>query len=335
MTSEEYFDIFVSYKSRNATTVRHVVEQLIANDLKPWFAEYQLLFEDQLKILNADEFTRDFLIRKAIHDGINKSNYGLAFTNNSYARSIYCQDELNNLFYKLGPNRVIEVMIPKENEPHQVFENLRLSPNIIYSGNINDILLFIERQMNYSFKYKSYYSTKKSVAQSKIFQGKCLGRPYTIDISGWELIDEGGISIGPASEKGPDLVRCDDQDFLKMNLFFGKEFDPIAITNRLQYDPDNRDMYNKLMAYAKDHISYIRALPRGVHLFFHSGFSHIALTYRLKNIWIRKYSIILQNRITSELAEFVFTFGSFNPNFKIFCQYAHLMDQLVESLQWY
>ena len=72
---------------------------------------------------------------------------------------------------------------------------------------------------------------------------------------------------------------------------------------------------------------------RGLHLVFHQGLSHMALTYRLGFLWSRKYSIIVPNRSTGQMAEFVFTFGT-QGTFGWFLRHAPAMDRLVTSLDW-
>ena len=72
------YDYFISYKSEDAGLVRLIAEQLLANNIKVWFAEFKMLTH------NWDDFQRE------IELGIRHSKFAIAFTNNRYARSLYC-----------------------------------------------------------------------------------------------------------------------------------------------------------------------------------------------------------------------------------------------------
>jgi hypothetical protein len=327
----ESYNIFISYKSKDALTARHVAEQLIASNIKVWFAEYELLVKDQIKYLKANKHERKILIEEDILEGIKSSPYGLAFTNDLYADSSYCRTEIKNLISKCNPGYLLEVMIPKCQKPHSEFKELAKCPSMIFNDDVNEVLSFLSRHLKKEIPLFEHPVTGLSNAT---YNGICMNRHYSLNIGGWELTNPGGAQVSAFSEQGPELRKPVKTGMLLMNLYYGEENDAEVIKIRSKNDPDDREIYEYLMEYANNYLARQDAKPRGLHLMFSGGFSQLSLTYKWKGCWIRKYSVILSNPNSGKMAEFVFTFSVTSLSFFELCRYAYLMDNMVLSLKW-
>ena len=59
----------------------------------------------------------------------------------------------------------------------------------------------------------------------------------------------------------------------------------------------------------------------------------MAVTYRPRGSWRRKYSVILPNPDGGPAAEFMFTFG-FLGSFRGLCRMTPVIERMVRSLEW-
>ena len=305
--------LFVSYKSQDAEVARGVADHLIASGIHVWFAEYEIL------LVGRERF------EEAIAEGIRGSSYGLALTNNRYVGSRYCRSELRQLLDCCGPDRVLEVRIPEEDEPHRVFPELGRSPHRV-AEDVETIVSFIGAQTGW--KLRPVEEIERSGPQ--LVRGKCMGLPYYLDARGWDVVEVGGEMLPDGSVKGP-VLRRDGRRAVLVNLYAGPEMSEAA--RRQDRTADDREVYNELLDHLPSHLGRLGAKARGVHLLLHSGLSQMAVTYRMLGYWTRKISIILRHPETSQPGEFVFTFGFKGP-FREYCYRAHLMDELALSLNW-
>ncbi len=102
------YDAFVSYKSEDANEVRTIVDSLLANGLNVWFAEYFVLLPKY------DDF------QALIDSAIDSSHHGILFTNEAWARSLYCQLEVLRLARRIPIGRTLRngtMGIATESEP--------------------------------------------------------------------------------------------------------------------------------------------------------------------------------------------------------------------------
>jgi hypothetical protein len=330
-------DIFISYRSNGALIARHVAEQLIAAGAKVWFAEYKLLAKDQTEFLRKPKDLRDEVISRILDDATANTCYGLVLTNDEYMKSAFCEAEALALLDTCTPAKILNVNTSSASSYPDKLEPLTRCPTLASSGNINDIAKFVSA--NTPWKLGGHCLP----LPSQILSGNCLGRTYTFDAAGWDLSREPSprwrAVESEDQQQGQTLTRRCESGWLKMNLWFGREADPTARETRVAPCPGNREMYNNLLEYSVKYMNKTGAKPLGTHLLYYNNSSHIALTYRTRNfqgddIIIRKYSIIIKNSESGDLAEFVFTFGAFEMPFAQFCRYAHFMDKLVMSLHW-
>jgi hypothetical protein len=321
------YDAFVSYKSEDVTVVRAVADGLIAAGARVWFAEYEILLSGRERF------------QERIDEGIRHSAYGLVFTNDRFVGSPYCRRELDELLEFAGPERIMEITLPREEGPHREYPSLDRS-DLLDLRDPDEILRRagarlgispVERPRPRRRGYRDpagHHSGTKG--QPEAYEGFLLGRPYRIALSGWT------IEKDPARDPryvgwAPEFKYAVKRPVLIVNVVAGTEISPEA--QRLQEVEGDRAVYEFLLEYAPHHLGAIGAEARGVHLLLKNGRSQMGLTYFMDGYWTRKVSVIIPNEAVSAAGEFVFTFGLFG-SFREYCLMTRLMDDLVLSLTW-
>jgi hypothetical protein len=327
----ERYDLFLSYKSEDSLLARHIAEQLIARRVKVWFNEYELLIDEQLELLNAPPGVAETMINDAIVRGARGASYALVITNDLYTTSPYCKTEIETILATLTPSHVLEVMAPRQAGPHALFPALSRCHRIDAHEGVGAI---VDRALEMLARTGPPGEGLAPPQPDDLFHGECLGRPYTLNIAGWTVADPGGVLLQPNEWRGPELHTTMGGVPFAMNLIFGQETDRPVVGRRAGVHPDERWVFNYLIGHARRHLTRLGGEPRGLHLLFHGGFSQFAITYRLRGLWMRKYSIIVRSPSSEQVAELVFTFGSPTPSLKEFCRNAYRMDELLLSLRW-
>jgi tetratricopeptide (TPR) repeat protein len=297
------WDVFVSYKSENVELARRIAERLIASGLKVWFAEYQVLLAERERF------------QEAIDKGLARSRYGIVLTNELYAMSQHCMHELAGLLDRCGPARLLEVRVPPGAAGTKT-----VSHSIEYAGDVDAVLGFIGQTAGWTV----VAAPRPGGTARKLHEGECLGIPYSIDVSGWFLVDPSFQGGGPCYQH--------EQHRLIWNVQYGRDRNPNLYDARRGWTSSNfndRALFDEMCAFARGHL----AEPIGAHLFLHDGAAHFAATYRKGRQWKRVYSVMLVEPQTYEAAEFLFTF-QFEGPFEHFCLMGDTMEALVGSLTW-
>lgn len=94
----------MSYKTEYVHLVSQISERLITSGYHVWFAEYEVLLQ------NYNRF------QKAIEKGIQRSCYGVCFTNDRYVGSQHCRRGIEQLLdpHNCSLDNIIEIMVPNE-----------------------------------------------------------------------------------------------------------------------------------------------------------------------------------------------------------------------------
>ena len=108
--------IFLSYKSEDANTVRAVAEYLVAAGVDIWFNEFKVLLDIY------DDFDRN--VYDKLDEAVSTCTHAIVFTNNRWAGSDYCRKEMDSILRCIRREDVLEICIPKEDIPHQIFNDL-------------------------------------------------------------------------------------------------------------------------------------------------------------------------------------------------------------------
>lgn len=359
LPKSDYYDFFISYRSTDVNTVRKIADQLLASGYKVWFAEYEILLKKRASF------------KEAIDRGILASKYGICFTNDVYIDSEHCKDEMSQLLDLKPIENILEIQIPKGHKTYNQFPQLSSCPSISYSGNVNELLRFIEERSN--LKMRPFVNLEGS-SQRQTFD--FLIYQYSLDLTGWEVVDRGSnidpltpsdsfikalprdirdewlklidyislhaevmqeevldiIAHGLDSISGPTCLLKINDEIISMNLYIGPELDEKA--RKILHNPDDRERYEDIIANtAQHHTKTLGLNVIGVHLIKANGAGQFAMSYQNSHIWTRKVSIIMESPDNDEMLEFVFTFG-YKGAYEDYCLYSHIMDKVATSLKW-
>lgn len=319
-THEKTFDMFISYKSEDVGIARHLAELLIAGGLRVWFAEYLVLLAARERF---DE---------AIDEGLGRSRYGIVFTNDRYIRSPYCRHELECLLdpVNCGAPRVLEVKLGSTRQVHLMYPDLDRSAGINFKGDMGEVLQLVRQTTSLRIEHPSERTLTTSCPS--IFRDERFG--YRIDISGWQLLDPGGFDTGYGT-MGPQCTQTLGGHRASWNLIVGSPAPATRATPKRGQIIDDRACFNQIVEVARAILPSIGGRCTGVHMLFskEKKYSQLALTYWFQSGWTRRYSVVLPDPQTGKSTEFAFTFG-FHAPFREYCQHSHMMDRVVESLEW-
>jgi len=308
------YELFISYKSEDVHAVRLIADRLLASGKKVWFAEYNILLIDRSR------FQED------IDQGIRDSKFGVAFTNDSYIQSKYCQLEMDQLLRFCGPKNIINIQMSPDPAALDKYPELKESPSIKFQDT-GEALSFIAHKTGWQIASGTGISP---VGAEEYFEGHACEEPYKIDVSGWELIEQSFHGGGPC------YLRNIDGFELFWNLQYGKELAPLVYdVRRSSSQRDERALYNELCNYALHYFRDLQPGSRvgGVHLYNINGAIQFAISYFDGHFWKRRYSLMLVHPETYDAVEFVFTF-QFSGPFKDYCRLVEIMDNVVYSFEW-
>lgn len=333
--------IFMSYKSEDAVAVRMIAEQMRAQGLNVWFAEYNIGIRDRA------DFQR--MIDTAIAD----CDYGVCFTNDLYAESEFCRDELEQLLRHLPSENILEIAFPRGAQTHRVFPQMSgtrflempVSRAHDRSGALsvddaNRVLDFIAQATGIPIAPCSYREPR----YSQRLRFRSHGIRYSVDVAGWSMKQPDLLtrlfawrSLGPMYER-----QSPDGNAMWGHLLSGKQ-DVFRKKNQIGTAND-REYYEEALEFASRYYEHVQGQHcAGVHLLFAEGFSHPAFTTIRRDsgmaimmgrqTWMRLYSVVLSGRWRwSRDIEFAFFFFV-RGNLDSFLRCAHIMDRLVLSFR--
>jgi hypothetical protein len=348
--------VFVSYKSEDSNLVRQVAEQLIASGLDVWINEYQILvgeyeqFEDGIKA------------------GIGRATHAVVFTNNRWAQAEWCLIEMRGLLEQIPDrSRIVEVAIPWEGKPREVFPELLGRPAVVYQGDPRRPAAADVHRLVVEILERLGFSTDLTALPAVEPHPDWLpSAGVTLDPGPFRLWDERTRSQWLTRWKQGDLVLGlrtivyhlgTDLD-VSMDVYATNYESPIS---RLVIDEtgasDDRAVYTAYRRYAKSwlpsehgHFRHIWYEPKGLHLVFVGGTSQIALTYLSKMEgetepgaqWERRYAVRIPNPLCADAkGELAFVFsvrlqGDEARQLRSFCRLAPWFDAVVTSakLRW-
>ncbi len=312
------YDFFMSYKSEDVATVRHVAEHLIAEGLNVWFAEYTILLSDRQRF-------QDF-----VDKGICQSRYGVCFTNDRYIGSPYCRIEIEQLLDPAicGPENLIEIRLPSEPLPHRKYPQLADSPSLEYLS-VAQVLQHIRDVSHIPIRP----IMRPGFLEERRREFPYAGRRYSLDLAGWEFEDRLVLPTDHGSVEGPKFTRrCEGSDAMGHVVIGQQDVSRKSVRGGTQ---DDRAYYYDALKFADVfYRTYWKQPCVGVHLLFVQDSSQVALTTLFQSgVWSRLYSVVVPHPDSGVDIEFAFFFF-FKGNFQEFCRHAYGMDRLVQSLAW-
>jgi len=292
-------DYFLSYKSEDANLVRQVAECLVSNGCSVWFAEYEILLPNY----------SDFQI--AIDNGLANCKGGILFTSPRYWVSQHCQHEAAGLRKNLSPEKVLDISLTE-------------STNLL--DIISQVSFLTGQKLNCTVPQKAPETT---------FSARCTEIGFST--AGFCLEQWTSASVDGSDEA---RFRSWDPNLpLRFNVRFdfNLEFAP-GMPYILSDNPttDDRKLYDDRQVFAKwwmKEMGKIGAPPveEGLHLIWRGKRTHVALTHRFEDQWMRKYSLIMDGPGLSRRTEVVLTFA-IEGDFRRFCTATVIMDSIVESV---
>jgi hypothetical protein len=314
----DQYDLFISYKSDDVHLVRPVAERLLASGVRVWFAEYEIL------LIQRNAWAR------AVAGGIRKSRYAVCFTNDTFARSPDCREELEHVLACKAGENIIEIQCPPEALTHREYPKLADSPHTSFQC-ADETLRFLGRVTGLRIEPGD---GGERAARPTSFPFGQTG--YSLDLDGWE-IERGIPQITPETADpdtyGPRFRRWSASTLLWGHLLLGPQdmqraaFAPNEDSDRAYYEAAVEFAW---LFYGKKW----KQQCLGVHLITLGGAKHPAFTTRvLPGTLSRLYSLVLPHPETGkdvEAAFFFFCQGSLRD----FQRCAYLLDRLVLSFRW-
>lgn len=327
------WDLFVSYKSESANAVRRVVERLMAAGYRIWFAEYQVL------LTNYERFERE--IRRGAAD----ASYALLFTSGRFAASPHCAMECDWLGGALAghPERLVELRLETPNDARAVFRLPAGSPSLPAG-----IAPSAREELDGDRELLARLATVVPIDPSRCsttrfesgdsYEARC--DPIVFDLGGFRASGWRAHAVDGTDEAA--FVWPDRALTFELNARFDHSLQ--AAPGRpytLVRGPvaDDRELYQRLARERRSYASgFMRQMARrglalsedGLHLVWTGGRGHLGLTHHYRNLWMRKYSVILEE--LPRPTEVILTFavkGSFGD----FCRLTPIMDGVVESVR--
>jgi len=333
------FDCFISYRTVSVHTVRFLAEQLVARGAKPWFAEWEIRVSGR----------RGF--QEAINHGIASSRNVICCTNAGYAQSEYCQIEAMQVLDVPGKKsrHILDLRMPGEPNTISVALQQKGSGSVI----VDEHSLEDAWSQCCAFLGLPIGPLPKREMGSNMVHLKAGKVPFHIHIDeSWSLNEVNG-PMGHGNIRIARFIRKIGKVCLECELKIG----PWAIGLPDGVQSNDRAMFEAIIgAFNKWNQEGKIFYPRGVHVVhvpaLHSGLqvvAHPAFTYLepdrddyggrqvpIENCtWHRKYSIRVTPPHMPTDMEFCFDFdmrGVAHDDFKTFCRYAYLMDDLVRGL---
>lgn len=285
--------VFLSYRSKNANIVRMVTDALTRCGVDTWFAEYEVL------PCNYDAFQAN--LKTELLEAVTLCSHGLVFTNNDWLASPHCRQEMLALQRNVPKECILEVQIPPELGPHQVYPMLADNRPLVWSSSLKELIGQIGRHWN------------MDVSAFLRDQNPRSGRLHLMP------------AFGASLELG-DLVLDDTKSLLAANAYPGYQVamftgvvngiksglllmstpttSPVGeLSGSMEDNERDWELYKRYRRYAANWEQEQGLKIRGCHLFWHNNRTHMALTYVLNQEnestcnWERRYTISIHDDI--------------------------------------
>jgi len=324
--SRKAYDVFLSYKSQDATLARHLCEALTAAGHDVWFAEYTIL------LFNRDEFMA------GIDLGASQSRFAVAVTNTQYTASHHCRNELQQLLMpkNCGPGRIVEIKHPGDPNLYSVFPTLRNAHSVDFSTTVSAAVA-IASATGLPIECKSYqqYSSEAHLNDRTDFRHADIA--YSLAPHPWRRSSERDAELGREEFVPSERFVLDSPvGRVWTALYVGSKRGTPRVPDCPQ--SDQKAYYADLLREAEKEYGAGNPGPRavdclGVHLYRLRDLTHPGFTcFKQPRNWFREYSILLPDDQNQRNIRFQFVF-SFRGPFRDFAQVGWLMDQFVMSLE--
>ncbi len=357
-STDDEFDVFISYRRKDANFARAIAELLMSNGLSVWFDEYQILLKQTRRL------------EEELGHGVSKCKAGILITNMDYvdwSTSKICRDQEAKPLLQRNPQiPIVNIGWPAEPRVAEMLCEIASHPGCHpkEAKTFDDVIVLLEAFFRRKFVHDKYESLAGGDTR---LQWKINDIPVELNVNEWA--SKGAFGLGQDPHVGPNVVQVVDGHKLDVNIIVDKTGMKREKFRELNAEKSRWEYYEwgiamaqqyvhgwspRMMALFKADISkrlnpmyklagwcYIEAFSAfarlwswflgskafGVHLFHQSDLNHFAVTYRSILGWSRKYSVLVPDPKGGSDFEFVFTCGCYG-RFEEFCRYAHRFTQV-------
>ncbi len=339
--SSEAYDLFISYKSQDANTVRAVAERLSAGGVRVWCAEYQVLLS------NYDNFL------SAIDRGVDASRYAVLFTSEEWLVSEHCRHEASRVLRRMPLDRVLEVcMEPEYVGRFHLFPQLRDTVSMAWTGKVYDVLEFIRTHTNLAVSHEL-----NSIRQD-VFDELMAPHAQPTRLRFDATLNTGNVFKERHSGVIEAMLETRGNRVPSFSHFLEGRIDDHAVELQVDINPcftrvgntrlppvesaAGRDVYDTYRAHDHEELLRRGLRERGLHVYFDGdGRSHLALTYLgdgdddNQQAWYRRFSMVVTNSDRTLVGQVDLTFKVVLPkdDFPTFCKLTQTFESIASSLR--
>lgn len=282
------WDLFISYTARDSNEVRRVAESLIRHGYRPWFAEYEI---------RPEEWDQPEVIARKLAEGVSRSRRFLVFTNDAWAKSEWCNEEMKQILRRVGDmeargliasgfEAVAEVRLPPSPEPHASFpffkdKNIR---HFVVQKDILEVWPFLEQELMWLSRRTDEAGILEREALIPRSTPAFLPGGYEFELGGLEERED--VFDPGAQAKGWEF-SCYSGEWLgesmKLRVMINPFRNKLGVLTAMPSVSDDRSIHRQLVAYNhKMRTEDTGYAPLGTHLVLmrdgHSGYAASDLT---------------------------------------------------------
>jgi hypothetical protein len=319
-STDTKYDVFISYNTQSSVQVRKIVDYLLANNIKVWFAEYLIPINAQY---NEAEFREKYL------DAITRSGICLIAKNHHYANSKYCREEYEKINRIHNDENIITLLMEDE-DIQQTGKN-----EIKYSFNLKEVFDLLSKKLEKKLTFPENHL--------QFFQGDFIdlihiNHLFQFDRTGWveTTKDTSSLKVDKYDSVGPQLVRIFEGLKVELQFSVGRDSQSSVRYNKNQDFKDDRAFRREMIEWVQEHFRKRAHLKlAGIHLFFLNEKSHSVFTYFNRNCWTRRYSLIdFYPKWPDKNFEIIMHYSIYG-NFQKYCAIAPYLDRMVETMNYY
>lgn len=334
------YDVFISYRSKNANLVRQVADLLLAHNIKAWFAEYCILLTGRERF------------EASIRAGIQNARWAVIFTNQDWDDSEHCRNELRWLIDRGAQfeGRILQIMIPDEPLAKCDSGCLRSIPASLkkeFDGqHPNPVLSMVDWIKSHATDLNWQPPYQPSMAQVRhvlpiigedpivcSFEDLVL----SVELKGWcsllKLSPKSVLTRGGMLNHMFHLMLDRDGRAVSLQFCCSHADDPKQ--HQLPFLEDDKELYGVELEFAQRHFARRSAECTGVHLYFDkSNQSQFVTTYWNDGEWIRRYSLVVPHpRAAKRFYDIYFQFGFESMSFAQMCALSGKIQDIVDTLR--
>jgi hypothetical protein len=352
-------DVFISYRTIDANSVRIIAEQLIAQDVPVWFDEYRITTDQRAQVIKRSYEENIRFFEKIISDAIGTCSIAICFTSPEYARSDYCKTEADIIIKRhTSIEKIIDIHDPDFSGFYSTnYRNDNVFNRVHKLEDIEDIWNDLTAELAFQTRPLVLETPRPNFVTMEWLESV----RYSMDFGGWQQTDGRRVENNEARDvRGGMFSRKSNGVVINATVRTGLQ----SGVYRYQFtDLENRIVFiQKSSMMMEQFIKMFPPIPGlrprllGTHFIEASplghseslGYAFFTLYNRPLKTWFRQYSIVLPNplrakiRVSPDLKmresnlgseiEICVIFAIAGASFKQYCSVGYLMDRVVRSL---